>query len=271
VVVDVLLERLWRMERDSFGLPIKKSHSARTSERVTPIRLSQPPRLLSAPVRKAINPFVDPPPPKPRNPFDDEPDPSEMNIVEMFSSNHSYKQLSTHGVADIPQENGQDVDQGDDGEGEEEAGEPNPYRLSQERQSSRHSFRKVILKAERSMFKRGYGEEVVAVDKTDDNAVIRFLLSQRSMSHLILFFKISHVLLVAYGYPGTDGTFFDNYVNFVFDQHPLIGLVCHHKLHPFQTKHRIAIFLCLLGFSFAISVALLNDFYFKEVSLIDYE
>jgi hypothetical protein len=30
--------------------------------------------------------------------------------------------------------------------------------------------------------KRGYGEEIVAVDKTDENAVIRFLLSQRSIS-----------------------------------------------------------------------------------------
>jgi hypothetical protein len=178
------------MERDAFGLPIKKSHSARVGERVTPIRLNQPPRLLSAPVRKAINPFVDhdPPPPKPRNPFDDEPEPSEIKIPELFSSTHSYKQLSTHGVVETPQQDGQEVDPGDDEEEVDEDGDqPNPYRLSQERHSSRQSFRKVILKAERSMYKHGFGEEVVAVDKTDDNAVIRFLLSQRSMVYVFPF------------------------------------------------------------------------------------
>lgn len=75
-------------------------------------------------------------------------------------------------------------------------------------------------------------------------------------------------ILLAFGYPGTDGTFFENYFAFVFDQHPLLGLVFHHRLHPFKTRDRITIFICLLAFSFAVSVALLDDFYFKRVCFI---
>lgn len=170
------------MERDTFGLPIKKSNSERKSERVTSIKLNQPPRLLSAPIRKAINPFIDPIPPKPRNPFDDEPE-VEMKISDMFSSNHSYKQLSFHGnIPDPPPEGDAnpdgDVEMNDNQEEDDQV--PPIYRLSQERQSSRQSFKNVILKAERNMYKRGYGEDVVAVDKDDENAVVRFLLSQRS-------------------------------------------------------------------------------------------
>jgi hypothetical protein len=274
------------MERDAFGLPIKRSNPQRaSSERVTPIRLSHSPQLLSLPIKKAINPFVDPIPPKPRNPFDEE-ETSDNKLSDLFSSNHSYKQLSSHGnLADMlppePTKEDEDLEMNEEGEGEgveEDGDNPLPYRLSQQRQSSRQSFRKIILKAERSMIKRGYGEEIVAVDKTDDNAVIRFLLSQRSIPfHLSLSDLSFHPSFCpppplhppAFGYPGTDGTFFENYFNFVRDQHPLIGLVCHHKLHPFRTGPRIAIFLCLLGFSFAVSVALLNDFYFKQVRLTD--
>lgn len=182
------------MERDRFGLPIKKTNSERKSERVTSIKLNQPPRLLSAPVRKAINPFVDPIPPKPRNPFDDEPE-KELKISDIFSSTHSYKQLSTHGNTPDPPEEGNatpitdaDLEINDHEEFDEE---PHIYRLSQERHSSRQSFKNVILKAERNMYKRGYGEDIVAVDKNDDNAVVRFLLSQRSKSYFPYFIFVS--------------------------------------------------------------------------------
>jgi hypothetical protein len=177
------------MERDSFGLPIKRSKPLRpSSERVTPIRLNESPRILSLPLKKAINPFVDPIPPKPRNPFDDELEESDKKLSDIFSSNHSYKQLSTHGIppeahTSFPtKETDLEMNEEVEEDEEEDGNNPLPYRLSQERQSSRRSYGKIILKAERSMMKRGYGEEIVAVDKTDENAVIRFLLSQRSIS-----------------------------------------------------------------------------------------
>jgi hypothetical protein len=53
------------------------------------------------------------------------------------------------------------------------------YRPSAERELSRNSFKAKLLRAERKMLKQGFGEEVVAVDATDDNAVVRFLLSNK--------------------------------------------------------------------------------------------
>lgn len=58
------------------------------------------------------------------------------------------------------------------------------YRPSSERELSRNSFKAKLLKAERSMLKQGYGQDVVAVDAEDDNAVVRFLLSNKGILKL---------------------------------------------------------------------------------------
>ena len=53
------------------------------------------------------------------------------------------------------------------------------YNPSNERQLSRNSFKMKLMKAERKMLKQGFGHSVVAIDSEDENAVIRFLLSQK--------------------------------------------------------------------------------------------
>lgn len=247
------------MERDSFGLPIKRNKIQKTNENpINNLKLNQSSILkqsnsnksnnsnnsikltnttqkttqtntqttttqtntqtntTSGSIRKAINPFTDPIPPKPRNPFDDNDDDnnnsifnsSDLRIPEIFSSTHSYKQVTSHpnqdeenGILLSQQQQPQSQQQpsvnnnnnnnnmnGNEVEETKEEDEqvPHVYRMSQDRQSSRQNFRNIMLKAERSKYKRGHGEEVCAVDKNDENAVIRFLLSQRS--NFIIYF-----------------------------------------------------------------------------------
>jgi hypothetical protein len=57
-----------------------------------------------------------------------------------------------------------------------------------------------------------------------------------------------------------------NYFRFVLNRHPLFGLICHHRLHPFTTKKRVIVFLCSLSFAFVLSVGMLEKMYFREVS-----
>lgn len=52
-----------------------------------------------------------------------------------------------------------------------------------------------------------------------------------------------------YGFPGTNGTMSSNYVQFVYNFHPLISIFTAHPLHPFTRKERFVVFVCSVAFN----------------------
>lgn len=52
-----------------------------------------------------------------------------------------------------------------------------------------------------------------------------------------------------YGFPGTDGTIFSNYTQFIKQFHPLISVWTAHPLHPFSRKERAVVFVCTVAFN----------------------
>jgi hypothetical protein len=52
----------------------------------------------------------------------------------------------------------------------------------------------------------------------------------------------------------------------VLQQHPILSICLGHRLHPYTTKQRIIVLFCALSFAFCVSVALLDNFYYKEVN-----
>lgn len=216
------------MERDAFGLPIKKNASAK---------------------KKSTNPFAD------DIESDPEATPTSSNSAVITAV------LSDEDKCD------------DDIEMKELEDDNGAYNPSAERQLSRNSFKSKLLRAERKLLKQGFGQSIVAIDPEDENAVVRFLLSQRGETLTptlpVEAYNLHHTLLITvYGYPGTKGTIMSNYIQFVLNRHPLLGLFCHHRQHPFKTKLRVVVFLLSLSFAFCLSVFMLDKMYFKEVSAV---
>lgn len=52
----------------------------------------------------------------------------------------------------------------------------------------------------------------------------------------------------SYGYPGTTGTLWSNFLAYCLNRHPLISIVCAHPLHPFTRPERAVILLCSFCF-----------------------
>ena len=80
---------------------------------------------------------------------------------------------------------------------------------------------------------------IVSIDRYNDNLVIRFLINE-------------HV----YGFPETKGTFFSNFKQFTYNNHPLLSLFLAHKLHPLTRTRRFCLFFCTLFFAVAVSYTL---------------
>ena len=107
---------------------------------------------------------------------------------------------------------------------------------------NRSSFlSKSLRKMDRSIQKEGYGHSVTCIDSSNENSVIRFLLSER-----------------VFGYPGTDGSVLSNYKHYVFNSHPLLSIFFMHRQHPFERKKRIIVFLCTFAFTIFMSFVLLD-------------
>lgn len=90
----------------------------------------------------------------------------------------------------------------------------------------------------------------VAVNAKDENAVIRFLVSDR-----------------VYGYPSTNGTLMSNYFRFVFNKHPLLSIFLHYRLDPYTTKKRLITFICILCFAVAVSYLLLSTTFVYRIAV----
>ena len=90
----------------------------------------------------------------------------------------------------------------------------------------------------------------VAIDPHDENAVIRFLVSDR-----------------VYGYPYTSGTILSNYFRFVITKHPLFSIFLHYRLDPYNTKKRFLVFVCILCFAVALSYVLLGSSFAYQIAI----
>eukprot|EP01034_Spumella_vulgaris_P032857 gene32857-40558_t len=103
---------------------------------------------------------------------------------------------------------------------------------------------------ETKVTKNSYDEHtVMAVDTADENAVVRFLLSER-----------------VYGYPSTNGTIMSNYKHYVFNNHPLLSIVLMNSRHPFERKRRVIVFLITLAFAIFVSFLLLKTDVVVEIA-----
>ena len=90
---------------------------------------------------------------------------------------------------------------------------------------------------------------VQAISENDENKVIRFLYKGR-----------------VYGYPNTNGSLISNYLQYIRNNHPVLSICLAHKLHPFTKKSRVIVFFCVSILAYALSVALLQNYYFSEVN-----
>ncbi|KAJ1639892.1 hypothetical protein T492DRAFT_40937 [Pavlovales sp. CCMP2436] len=57
----------------------------------------------------------------------------------------------------------------------------------------------------------------------------------------------------SFGYPGTDGTLFSNYVAYCLNRNPAVSIICAHPLHPFTRPERLVILLCSFCWAFYLS------------------
>ena len=84
----------------------------------------------------------------------------------------------------------------------------------------------------------------------DKDAVIRFLMSDR-----------------VYGYPYTSGGPWSNYLRFVLSKHPLISIVFHYRVDPYNSKKRFIVFCCTLCLAVAASFLLNNTTFIYQIAL----
>mmetsp|Transcript_24479 Transcript_24479/g.35995 ORF Transcript_24479/g.35995 Transcript_24479/m.35995 type:complete len:428 (-) Transcript_24479:225-1508(-) len=226
-------------DRDDFGLPIPRKVKRTVQNPTNPFDVDvQSSSKLHHPVQPSSNPFdedyIEPPSVE-----------APVLSASAVDKEQSEIECSTNPMSCNPgNEDREDNVEEDAGDSEEC---PAEYRMSRSRQVARNSFRARLQRAERKLAKGGFGQEIVAVDSSDENAIVRFLLSQR-----------------VFGYPGTDGSVSSNYFQFIRNRHPLLGLFAHHRLHPFKTKLRVIVFLCTLSFAFVLTVAMLNDLHYHE-------
>ena len=139
--------------------------------------------------------------------------------------------------------------------------------------ASRENFKKLLsgTNPNRKLIANDSDNKIVAISESDDNRVIRFLYKNR-----------------VYGFPKSNGTISSNYWHFVRNNHPFFSLFLSHKLHPFPKKNRLIVFFCVSVIfefiyiyilhsksksmptffkvmAYAISVALLDNYYFNKV------
>jgi hypothetical protein len=119
------------------------------------------------------------------------------------------------------------------------------------RQSSdRKGFRKMMQNADKRMRQSGVGHSVVCIDGSDENKVIRFLVSER-----------------VFGYPGSTGSWMSNYMNYVKNTHPMLSLILANRLHPFSLRNRFVVFLCILLLAVVLSFVFWNTNYVPQLSM----
>jgi len=92
--------------------------------------------------------------------------------------------------------------------------------------------------------------EVKCCDSNDENAVIKFLVSER-----------------VYGYPGTSGGMLSNYCSFVCNTHPLLSICFSHKKHPYTKRKRLLVYFLVLIFAIFVSFLLLRTYYLDKLSV----
>mmetsp|Transcript_33876 Transcript_33876/g.32320 ORF Transcript_33876/g.32320 Transcript_33876/m.32320 type:complete len:376 (+) Transcript_33876:320-1447(+) len=112
-----------------------------------------------------------------------------------------------------------------------------------------HGLRNSIRKIDRKMSKR-VNEEIVAVDLEDELSVVRFLVSNR-----------------VYGYPKSSGTMISNYMYFVLNNHPLLSICFAKRGHPYNTKKRIIVFICVLSAAITLSYVLVSTSYIYQIAM----
>jgi len=91
------------------------------------------------------------------------------------------------------------------------------------------------------------GGHVTAYPPEDENQIIRFLMSER-----------------VYGFPYSNGTVMSNYKYYVFNNHPFLSIFLVNRLHPYDRKRRIIVFLCTLVFVMVLS------YYITQTTYYDY-
>jgi hypothetical protein len=120
--------------------------------------------------------------------------------------------------------------------------------LSDDQKRKNPKFRNVLQNLDKSMDRNGVNSSIVAVDVNDENAVVRFLVSNR-----------------VYGYPNSNGSILSNYVHFVCNNHPLLSICFARRCHPYDTKKRLIVFICIVSFAIGLSYAFLNTNYVYQV------
>ena len=111
-------------------------------------------------------------------------------------------------------------------------------------------LQQVLKKVKDSQLKSGGNSSIVAVDENDEKAVIRFLLSNR-----------------VYGYPNSDGSVISNYGLFVINNHPLLSIFLAHRSHPYSTKKRFVVFICIISFAIGLAYLFFNTSYIHPVKI----
>jgi len=84
----------------------------------------------------------------------------------------------------------------------------------------------------------------------EEKAIVRFLSKGR-----------------VYGYPHSYGLCICNYFGFVLNNHPLLSILCSHKLHPFNKRKRLTVYISSLFFSFGIIYILTVAFYTEQLNV----
>ena len=156
------------------------------------------------------------------NPFDDEDDCSPVNVSQPKAT---YSPLALNSDSAVQSSNTAQSPRG------------------------RHKFQEIMRTVDRKMKKRGVGHCVVSVDESNENKIIRFLLSER-----------------VFGYPHSDGTWSSNYKHYVMNNHPGLSLILSHPLHPYTKKSRFVVFVCLLLFAVTLSFVFWDTNYAPQVS-----
>ena len=112
-------------------------------------------------------------------------------------------------------------------------------------------LQQVMNNVKDSHVKSGGNSSIVAVDENDENAVVRFLLSNR-----------------VYGYPNSDGSVISNYGLFILNNHPLVSIFFANKHHPYNTKKRFIVFICIISFAIGLAYLFFNTSYIHLVKYL---
>ena len=82
---------------------------------------------------------------------------------------------------------------------------------------------------------------ITSISEEDENAVIRFFLSQR-----------------VYGYPKSNGTMCSNYCCFIRQNHPFLSICLLDRRNPYTAKQRVIVFYCVSCLAIVLSYIILH-------------